>query len=137
MEVRSSARTPSFPLCSVDRGRELEGGIARSRAERDEHAPRISTSDRQRPTERHGRPQAHAKELARIALAATTSVRSDLPLVVSLLERNPASKADAKSFGLRLIWQGTDADGPAAGLRRLLFANRDLSKEEIAALPAH
>ncbi len=79
----------------------------------------------------------YAKELARAALAAAKRVRHDLPFVASLLAHNVASRAVAESVGLRLVWQGTDPDGPAAGLHRLLFADRELRKEEIAALVTH
>lgn len=76
----------------------------------------------------------YATELAIAARAAASSVRPDLPVVASVLAHNAASRAVARSAGLRPVWEGPDAGGPSAGVLRLLFADRHLTDGQIGAL---
>lgn len=76
----------------------------------------------------------YATELARAASAAAETADPGLPIVASVLAHNAASAAVAQASGLRLVWQGRDRGGPAAGALRLLFADREIGADRIAAL---
>lgn len=76
----------------------------------------------------------YATELAMAARAAASGLRPELPVVASMLAHNTASSAVARAAGLRPVWEGMDVEGPTAGQLQLLFADRDLSDEQIATL---
>lgn len=78
--------------------------------------------------------QGYATELARAARAAATTVDAGLPVIASVLAHNYASRAVAQAAGLRLVWQGRDPGGPAAGKLRLVFADREIGAGRLAAL---
>jgi RimJ/RimL family protein N-acetyltransferase len=73
----------------------------------------------------------YATELAMAARVAASSLRPDLPVVASLLAHNAASRAVALAAGLHQVWEGRDPDGATAGQLQLLFADRDLTEEQV------
>ena len=74
-----------------------------------------------------------ATELARAAVDAAREHRPELPVVAYLLENNPASAAVAGKVGLALRHRGPDAGNPDPSAVRLIYADRALSEEELAA----
>jgi RimJ/RimL family protein N-acetyltransferase len=79
----------------------------------------------------------YATELALAARSAASGLRPELPVVASMLAHNAASSAVARAAGLRLVWEGTDVDGATAGQLQLLYADRDLTGEQVATLLPH
>lgn len=78
----------------------------------------------------HG--QGYATELARAAVKQAKQVKPDLPIVACLLEHNVASARVAQKLGMRLIHRGADAGNPDTAAMRLVYADRALSREELA-----
>lgn len=76
----------------------------------------------------------YATELACAGIGAAAIVEPRLPVAASLLAHNRASAAVAAHAGLRLVWQGPDVTGPAAGQLRLLYADREVDGAELARL---
>lgn len=75
-----------------------------------------------------------AAELSRAALALAAERRAAVPVTAFLLEHNAASRATAERTGLRLVWRGPDAGNPDPAAVRLVFADRELGAETLAAL---
>jgi RimJ/RimL family protein N-acetyltransferase len=73
--------------------------------------------------------QDYADELLAAARASAADVRPELPVVASVLEQDEAARAVAERAGLHLVWRGSDHDGV-----RLIFADRDLSPDELDSL---
>ncbi len=76
--------------------------------------------------------------VAREAVSAGRVTRPTWPVVARSLETNPASGRVSERAGLRLVWQGRleGLSGPAAGLCRLVHADRDLSEDRLARIRA-
>ena len=83
------------------------------------------------------RPEVHgrgiATELSRAAIDAARRQDPDVPVVAYLLEHNEASAGVARKLGLTLAWRGPDAGNPDPDAVRLVFADRELSEEQLAA----
>jgi RimJ/RimL family protein N-acetyltransferase len=83
-------------------------------------------------------PDAHGhglgSELCAAAIRAARRTRPDLPVVAFLLEHNHASKATAERAGLDQVWRGPDTGNPNPGAVRLIYADRSLDEERLAAL---
>ena len=74
-----------------------------------------------------------ATDMARAAVEAARELRPELPVIAYLLENNPASAAVARKVGLSLRHRGPDAGNPDPSAVRLIYADRALSEEELAA----
>lgn len=85
------------------------------------------------------RPESHghgfATEICRAALAAAHSVDAGRSVLANLLEENAASKATAERAGLHLQWRGPARSDPEAV--RLIYADRPLESDQLAAVIAH
>jgi RimJ/RimL family protein N-acetyltransferase len=79
----------------------------------------------------------YATELVKAAARAAREVRPDVPITAFLLEHNVASRRTAERVGLRLAWRGPDAGNPDQHAIRLVYADRPLSDEQLAAMTAH
>lgn len=79
----------------------------------------------------HGR--GYATELSREAIRQATALRPELPVVAYLLEHNAASARVAEKLGLTLVHRGPDAGNPDPAAVRLVYADRPLSPEQLAA----
>ena len=79
----------------------------------------------------------YASELVEAAQKAAREVRPELPITAFLLEHNGASRRTAERAGLQLAWRGTDAGNPDPAAVRLVYADRTLSDEHLAAMTAH
>lgn len=75
----------------------------------------------------------YATELAGAAVEIAQQVRPELPVVAYLLEHNLASKRVAEKIGLRFQFRGPDAGNPDHTAIRLVYADRDLAPEQLAA----
>jgi RimJ/RimL family protein N-acetyltransferase len=78
--------------------------------------------------------QGYADELVAAARAAATDVRPELPIVAYLLEDDEPARKVAERAGLQLVWRGPDAGNTDPGAVRLVFADRDLSPDELDSL---
>ena len=76
--------------------------------------------------------QGFATELAREAIMAAKLRRAELPIVAYLLEHNAASARVAEKVGLTLSHRGIDAGNPDPAAIRLVYADRELTVEELA-----
>ncbi|WP_127794558.1 GNAT family N-acetyltransferase [Agromyces sp. LHK192] len=79
----------------------------------------------------HGR--GYATELAASGLRRANEVAPDLPVIAYLLEHNVASDRVARKVGLELAWRGPDAGNPDPAAIRLVYADRPLTEEQLAA----
>jgi hypothetical protein len=68
---------------------------------------------------------------------AAREVRADLPVTAFPLEHNVASRGTAERAGLQLAWRGPDAGNPDPDAIRLVYTDRPLTHEQIAAMTAH
>lgn len=75
----------------------------------------------------------YATEVATVAVAAARSQRPDLPIVAYLLEHNTASANVARKVGLSLQHRAPDAGNPDPHAIRLVYADRQLTDEQLAA----
>jgi RimJ/RimL family protein N-acetyltransferase len=82
--------------------------------------------------DRHGR--GYATELALEAIRQAGLLRPDLPVVAYLLEHNAASAHVARKLGMTLASRGPDAGNPDSSAVRLIYADRALSEEHVAAI---
>ncbi|MHA7268207.1 GNAT family N-acetyltransferase [Arthrobacter sp. HLT1-20] len=73
-----------------------------------------------------------ATELSREALAQAKLHRPELPVVAYLLEHNAASARVAQKVGLSLVHRGPDAGNPDKDAIRLVYADGQLSSEQLA-----
>lgn len=80
--------------------------------------------------EAHGR--GYATQVARAGTSAARAVRPELPVIAYLLEHNRASARVAERAGLLLRHRGPDAGNPDPDAVRLIFADRELSREQVA-----
>ncbi|MGO3313498.1 MAG: GNAT family N-acetyltransferase [Brachybacterium tyrofermentans] len=74
-----------------------------------------------------------ATELSQAAITAALEARPELPVVVYLLEHNAASAVVAEKVGLILRHRGPDAGNPDPSAVRLVYSDRELSDQELAA----
>lgn len=81
--------------------------------------------------ETHGR--GLATEAARAGLEAAVVARPEAPIVAYLLEHNIASKRVAEKLGMTLQQRGHDFGNPDPDAVRLVYADRGLSEEQLAA----
>lgn len=82
--------------------------------------------------ELHGR--GLAAELCRAALAAAHAIAPERPVLAYLLEANLASARTAERAGLTLAWRGPDAGNPDPTAVRLVYADRPLAPDVLAAI---
>jgi RimJ/RimL family protein N-acetyltransferase len=75
----------------------------------------------------------YATELARAALDRALAADPDLPVVASLLAHDAASEAVARRLGMTLAHRGPDAGNPDPTAVRLVYADRPLSGDRLAA----
>lgn len=75
--------------------------------------------------------QGLATELSREAIKAAKLSRPELPIVAYLLEHNVASARLAEKVGLTLVHRGIDAGNPDTQAIRLVYADRELSADEL------
>ena len=84
------------------------------------------------------RPQAqghgYASELVEAAQKAARELRPELPVAAFLLEHNVASRRTAERAGLRLAWRGPDAGNPDPDAVRLVYTDRPLTDDQLAAM---
>ncbi|MGC5166639.1 GNAT family N-acetyltransferase [Luteimicrobium sp. DT211] len=78
--------------------------------------------------------QGYASELVRAARSCAAEADPDRPVVARLLEHNVRSRAVVERAGLTLAWRGPDRDNPDPAAVRLLFADRELTADVVAAL---
>lgn len=78
----------------------------------------------------------YATLVAAEAMRAAHDVRPELPVVAYLLEHNVASRRVAEKLGLELRHQAPDAGNPDATAVRLVFADRDLTEDQLRAATA-
>lgn len=77
--------------------------------------------------------QGYASELVTAAVRAAGELRADLPIIAYLLEHNAASRRTAERAGFRQAWRGPDAGNPNPDAVRLVYADRPLTAEQLAA----
>ena len=82
--------------------------------------------------DQHG--HGYATELASEAVRQAGLLRSDIPVVAYVLEHNDASVRIAGKLGMALVYRGPDAGNPDASAVRLIYADRPLSAEQVAAI---
>lgn len=75
----------------------------------------------------------HATELARAAMRRAAARSAETPIVAYLLENNLASAAVAKKLGMTLAHRAPDAGNPDPDAVRLIFTDRDLTHNQLAA----
>ena len=75
----------------------------------------------------------YATELSRHALDRAQHLSPERAVIAYLLEHNIASAAVARKVGLHLVDRGPDAGNPDPDAVRLVYADRELSAEELAA----
>lgn len=74
-----------------------------------------------------------ATELSTAAIAAAHDLKPDVPVVAYLLEHNLASAAVAHKLGFTVQYRGPDAGNPDPQAIRLVFADRELTAEQLQA----
>lgn len=79
----------------------------------------------------------YASEMVEAALKAAREVRPDLPITAFLLEHNVASRRTAERAGLQLAWRGPDAGNPDPHAVRLVYTDRPLTDDQLAAMTAY
>ena len=77
-----------------------------------------------------------AAELVSAALDAARATDPDLPVIAYLLEHNAESRGRAERSGLSLVWRGPDAGNPDPDAVRLVYADRPVDDDLIAAVSA-
>jgi RimJ/RimL family protein N-acetyltransferase len=87
--------------------------------------------------EPHAQGRGYAQELITAARAAAAETRPELPVVAYLLEHNTGSRRAAERAGLELVWRGPDAGNPDRSAVRLVYADRQLNPETLAAFTDH
>lgn len=85
--------------------------------------------------ELHGR--GLATELSRAGVDAAHGVAPSRPVLAYLLESNVASARTAERVGLVRVWRGPDAGNPDPAAVRLVYADRDLDADVLAAITHH
>ncbi|GAA3340975.1 GNAT family N-acetyltransferase [Curtobacterium pusillum] len=79
----------------------------------------------------------YATEVALAAVAAAHDVAPDVPVTGRVLTNNPASAAVLERAGLSLVWQGQTSAPLPVGVDRQVWADRALSRTELAWLVAN
>ena len=75
----------------------------------------------------------YATEIAGAAVEHARVIDPDLPIIAFLVEHNRASARVAEKLGLRLMHRGPDAGNPDPSVMRLVYADRELTPEQLAA----
>lgn len=75
----------------------------------------------------------YAQEVVTAARAAAHDQRPDLAVLAYLLEVNEGSRRTAERAGLTRVWRGPDAGNPDPGAVRLVYADRAVGAEVLAA----
>lgn len=75
----------------------------------------------------------YATEVSLLALSTARELRPELPVVAYLLEHNAASARVAEKVGLQLRHRAPDAGNPDPAAIRLVYADRELSPDELDA----
>lgn len=78
--------------------------------------------------------QGFATELSIEAMKKAKLSRPELPIVAYLLEHNVASARVAEKVGLTLVHRGIDAGNPDPNAIRLVYADRELTVEELVVI---
>lgn len=79
----------------------------------------------------HG--QGYATEIAGAAIERARAIDPDRPVIAFLVEHNHASARVAEKLGLHLVHRGPDAGNPDPSVMRLVYADRDLTAQQLAA----
>lgn len=79
----------------------------------------------------HG--QGYATELARAAVGEARRIAPERPVIAYLVEHNRASAHVAEKLGLELVHRGPDEGNPDPSVMRLVYADRPLAEEQLAA----
>ncbi|WP_030013641.1 GNAT family N-acetyltransferase [Curtobacterium sp. S6] len=75
-----------------------------------------------------------ASELSARAVQRARQLRPEVPVVAYLLEHNAASAAVARKTGLTQRFRGPDAGNPDPEAVRVVYADRDLTDRQLAAI---
>lgn len=75
----------------------------------------------------------YATELAGAAVERARAIDPDRPIIAFLVEHNHASARVAEKLGLRLVHRGPDAGNPDPSVMRLVYADRELTPQHLAA----
>lgn len=75
----------------------------------------------------------YATILARAGMDAARSVDPDRPVVAYLVAHNTPSARLAEKLGLALVHRGPDAGNPDPEIERLVYADRPLTRPQLAA----
>lgn len=78
-----------------------------------------------------------ATELSHVAVSNAHAVRPELPVVAYLLEHNAASARVAEKVGLVLRHRAPDVGNDDPDAIRLIYADRELAEDELAATLGH
>jgi RimJ/RimL family protein N-acetyltransferase len=78
----------------------------------------------------HGR--GLATELARAGVETARAIAPDRPVIAYLVEHNRASAHVAEKLGLELVHRAPDAGNPDPAVVRLVYADRPLTREQLA-----
>lgn len=79
----------------------------------------------------HG--QGLATELARAGVEAARAIAPERPVIASLVEHNRGSARVAEKLGLELVHRAPDVGNPDPGIVRLVYADRPLTADQLAA----
>ncbi|WP_102193922.1 GNAT family N-acetyltransferase [Microbacterium aurantiacum] len=75
----------------------------------------------------------YATEIAGAAVEHAREIDPDRPIIAFLVEHNRASGRVAEKLGLRLVHRGPDAGNPDPSVTRLVYADREMTPEQLAA----
>ncbi|WP_447911859.1 GNAT family N-acetyltransferase [Microbacterium phyllosphaerae] len=75
----------------------------------------------------------YATELARAGVEAARTTAPERPVIAYLVEHNHASARVAEKLGLELVHRAADAGNPDPAVVRLVYADRPLTPEQLAA----
>lgn len=82
----------------------------------------------------HAQGRGLATELARKALECAKFTDPSMPIIAYLLEHNRASAAVAEKLGMSLAFRGRDTGNPDSSAIRLIYADRDLTDDQLKAI---
>ena len=75
----------------------------------------------------------YATEIAGSSIERAQAIDPDRPIIAFLVEHNRPSARVAEKLGLQLVHRGPDAGNPDPSVMRLVYADRDLTPEQLAA----
>lgn len=79
----------------------------------------------------------YATAVSRAAMSRARELRGDLPVVAYLLEHNAASQRVAEKLGMRHQHRGPDPAVADPSAIRLVYADRQLTDDQLAAALTH